>query len=89
MSVSQIVEGTLKNIFNIDEELSKERLKVCRKCPLYIKDFELGAICNHRLYINEKDEVSDRPKVGFKKGCGCLLRAKTRVTNAKCIINKW
>jgi hypothetical protein len=88
MSVAQIVEGTLKNMFNIDEELSKERLKICKKCPLYKVEDGLGAICSHRLYINNEDKISKTPKIGYVKGCGCLLRAKTRVNNAVCVINK-
>lgn len=51
----------------------------------------MGPICNPRLYINEnnKTDYSDRPKIGYRKGCGCRLSAKTRLAYARCLVNKW
>ena len=44
-----------------------------------------------RLYINEnnKTDYSDRPKIGYRKGCGCRLSAKTRLAHARCLVKKW
>ena len=86
--MNQIIEGTLNNILKKEQSLFEQRIKICKQCKLYKEHITLGAICNHKLYINDKDEISTTPKEGFKKGCGCILRSKTRVINAKCPINK-
>lgn len=87
--MEQLIEGTLKNIFNREEELYKERIAVCKKCVLYKKHKVFGAICNNHLYVNPNtDETSLHPKKDFLKGCGCILRSKCRVIEAKCPINK-
>lgn len=72
------------------KDIAEERLEICKKCGLY-KEGTLGPICNSRLYISEtdKESVSDRPRVGYKRGCGCALARKTRLPNAKCIVFKW
>lgn len=50
----------------------------------------MGGICNPNLYIHpDTEDVSINPKDGYVKGCGCRLQAKTRLIEAKCIINKW
>ena len=42
-----------------------------------------------KLYFNPKtNETSIFKKEGFVNGCGCILKAKCRVPEAKCIINK-
>lgn len=87
--MNQIIEGTLNNIFKKEQSLFEQRIKICKQCRLYKEHITFGAICNHMLYINDKDEISATPREGFKKGCGCILRSKTRVVNAKCPINKW
>ena len=46
-------------------------------------------MCNRKLYFNPKtNETSIFKKEGFINGCGCILKAKCRVPEAKCIINK-
>ena len=87
-SIKQIAEGFFNNLTNRGEELYKERIEICKVCPLYKVDRIFGAICNPNLYINNKDEISKKPKPGFEKGCGCVLRSKTRLDDAKCIIKK-
>lgn len=71
-------------------ELYEKRIAICKECPLY-KETSIGPICNPRLYISETDKqtVSDRPKIGHKKGCGCSLARKNKLPNAKCIVGKW
>jgi hypothetical protein len=87
--MNQIIEGTINNLFNKQESLFNKRIKICEKCKLYIDHPTFGPLCNNRLFINPiTDEISNTKKEGFKKGCGCILRSKTRVVNAKCPINK-
>lgn len=90
MSVSQIIEGTVKNILNQDENLYLERIAVCRQCKLLTKDKIFGDTCNPSLYLNPiTNETSLTPKVGFESGCGCILRSKCRVREAHCPLKKW
>lgn len=86
MKVGDIINGHV----NEDENFIEKRLKICKACPLFKKG-AVGGICNPNLYINETDKqtVSDRPKLGYKRGCGCLLSRKCKVPNAKCIVGKW
>lgn len=74
---------------NVDD-LYENRMKICKECPLYL-DSPMGARCNSRLYLSEADKktVSDRPKLGFRAGCGCLLERRTKLPHAKCVIGKW
>ena len=53
MSINQIVNGTIKNLLNKDEELFQERIVVCRKCKLLKKHAVFGEICNPSLYLNK------------------------------------
>ena len=89
MSINQIIEGHYRNLIDSNSNLMEERIKICKTCKLYKADSPLGEICNNKLYLNPKtDEVSYFKKEGFKQGCGCMLRAKTRIVDAKCPINK-
>jgi hypothetical protein len=88
--MNQIIQGTLNSIFNRELDLSNKRMAICEKCKLYKEHVTFGPLCNNKLYINiDTDETSDLPEKNFKKGCGCILRSKTRVINAKCPISKW
>lgn len=49
MSLAQIVEGTVKNVLNIDSDYAKERLKICRTCKLLKEDSIFGEMCNRKL----------------------------------------
>ena len=69
-------------------ELVDKRLEICKACPLY-KETAFGAVCNHKLYINEEGETSYIPKEGYKKGCNCILRRKASNPGNHCIIGKW
>lgn len=90
MSISSIAEGFYKNLLKLDDEISFERLKICRECKLYNKDGMFGAECNSKIYLNPTtNELSNTPKKGFYHGCGCVLKAKTRVRDEKCPLEKW
>lgn len=87
--ITDIINGHVNEALGKNNDIKEERMSICKKCPLY-KETPMGPICNPRLYINEMDKksVSDRPKIGYKRGCGCRLTAKTRLPNGKCIILK-
>lgn len=87
MDIIDIIEGHAKELLGQGEDLFSKRMEICKKCPLY-KQTPLGPICNPNLYINEEGIVSDRPKLGFRKGCACRLNSKTRLAHAHCIVNK-
>lgn len=88
MEVKNIVHGHINEIFNLNEDISKNRLKICYRCPLYSN--KLGGICNSRLWLDvNTGDVSVIMKPGYIKGCGCRLRSKTRLPNAKCPVDKW
>ena len=88
MVVKNIIQGHINEVFNINEDISKNRLKICYRCPLYSN--KLGGICNSRLWLNRNTgDVSVIMKPGYIKGCGCRLRSKTRLPNAKCPVDKW
>ena len=88
MEVKNIIQGHINEVFNINEDISKNRLKICYRCPLYSN--KLGGICNSRLWLNRNTgDVSVIMKPGYIKGCGCRLRSKTRLPNAKCPEDKW
>lgn len=89
-TINQIIEGTYNNITNKNEQMFVDRIKICRECPLIKRDSIFGEICNPSLYCNPKtNETSNKPRLGFYNGCGCVLRSKTRVQDAKCPLHKW
>ena len=86
----QILKGTYNNILNKEEELYKGRISICKSCKLYKIDGIFGPECNPTIYLNPiSNEISTKPKEGFINGCGCVLRSKTRVKDAKCPVGKW
>jgi hypothetical protein len=89
-NINHIVKGTVNNILNKEVDLYNERIKICKECKLYLATGIVGPICNPNLYLNTKtNEISKTAKIGFKRGCGCLLASKTRVKETKCLLNKW
>lgn len=89
MNIKDIIDGHIKEIKDENVDLFNNRMSICKKCPLY-KETTFGPICNGSLYINKEDKesISNVPRIGFTKGCGCRLNAKTRLKHARCIINK-
>ena len=89
MDIKDIIEGHVNELFDKHDKLSEERLSICRKCPL-IKESSFGPICDSNKWINPRTgEVSDTPKLNYKRGCACRLNAKTRLIHNHCIILKW
>lgn len=88
MNVRDIIEGHANEIVDINKDIMQVRMSICEKCPLY-KMTNFGPICNNRLYMNADGDVSRAPLVGYKKGCGCRLNAKTRLERAVCTHGKW
>jgi len=89
MSINQIVNGTIKNILNKDEDLYLQRIEICKGCKLFTKDMIFGEVCNPKLYLNPlTNETSFIKKKGFEHGCGCVLRSKCRVKEAHCPVGK-
>ena len=63
----------------------KERLEICNKCPIYN-----NGRCNSNLWINPNtDEVSTYAKIGYIRGCNCLMSVKVKNQNNHCIAGKW
>lgn len=90
IDIAAILEGHKKELFGEDQELAEERLKICRKCPIYSEVPIAGPMCSSNKWISEDGtQVSDEEKEGYKQGCGCRLSAKTRLINAHCIVFKW
>ena len=90
MGLIDIISGHVNEAINKNEDLTKKSLAIWKECPLY-KETPMGPICNPRLYINEdnKTDYSDRPKIGYRKGCGCVLSRKVKLPHAKCIVGRW
>ena len=88
MNILDIANGHVKEILNLNQDLSNNRLKICYSCPLYSS--KLGGTCNNKLWLNANTgDVSMENKSGYKRGCGCRLLAKTRLSNAICPVGKW
>ena len=79
------------NVYEKQEALYEERKAICESCPLY-KEVGDRVICNPNLYLNIEDKttVSDVPRVGFRRGCGCVM-GKSKLSNpiSKCVLGKW
>ena len=79
------------DVYEKQEALYEERKAICEACPLYKKVGD-RIICNPNLYLNIEDKttISDVPRVGFKRGCGCWMNgSKWRMPNSKCTLGKW
>lgn len=90
MGVSAIIDGHVKEALKQNNSLSERRLAICKTCPIYTETPVLGPVCNSHICYNQKTgEIRQTRGDGFKCGCGCRLRAKTRLDYAKCPIGKW
>ena len=88
MNILDINNVHIKELFNLNKELSDSRMKICYICPLFLNKF--GGICNNRLWLNvNTGDISVNKKEGYKNGCGCRLLSKTRLPNAECPLKKW
>lgn len=86
-----IIKGHFNELFGREDELSEERLAICRQCPLFNPNHPIkGMECNPALWISpETGEHSTSYLPGYVKGCGCRLAAKSRVEDAHCPAQKW
>lgn len=88
MEIGNIVKGHVNELLGLNKDISQERLKICKVCPLFLNS--LGGLCNPKLYLNPNTgDVSTKYKDGYGKGCGCRLQAKTKLVNAHCPNDKW
>lgn len=83
-----IVNGHINEVLGLNKDISQERLKICKTCPLYKNSF--GGICNPKLWLNPKTmDISNKRRDGYYKGCGCMLTKKTKLPYAKCPAGRW
>lgn len=61
-SIFDIIDGHVNEMFNANEGLYEERMKICKECPLY-KETPVGPICNPKLYINKEGKTSAYKKM--------------------------
>lgn len=88
MEIGNIVQGHINELLGLNKNISETRLKICYACPIYSPQF--GGVCNSRLWLNKiTGDVSTEPKEGYQRGCGCRLKAKTKVTSESCPLDKW
>ena len=48
--IKDIVKGHVNELLGLNKDISRVRMDICRRCPLFLN--ELGGICNPRLYLN-------------------------------------
>lgn len=74
----------------MSEELSEERLKICKQCGMY-KETYRGPVCDSHKFISEEDKtsISEVWKPGYRRGCDCRLDVKATRPSARCIVGKW
>ena len=83
-----IVNEHINEVLGLNKDISQERLKICKTCPLYKNSF--GGICNPNLWLNPKTmDISNKRRDGYYKGCGCMLTKKTKLPYAKCPAGRW
>lgn len=90
MNLSAILKGHVNEMLGLNTDLYQARIKICKTCPLYKIDLQLGEVCNSKLWYNvETGDITLQQKDGYVNGCGCRLKAKTRLLNASCPVGKW
>jgi hypothetical protein len=68
-----------------DETIFFKRETICNACPL-----KNGNSCNTQKWIHPVTyEVSNMPKAGFIRGCGCRLSAKQKSKLSSCPAGFW
>lgn len=94
------MKGHYKELFSLEEKLFEERIKICRKCPLYeINAFGEGCsndwIKHDELNLKLKNINEDYFNSYVNKneksirGCGCRLQAKARNIENTCPHKLW
>lgn len=88
MEIGNIVKGHANELFGLNQDISEQRIEVCKRCPLYSN--KLGGMCNDKLFLDpETGDVSTKKLLGYIQGCGCRLKAKTTLINEECPVGKW
>ena len=88
MEIGNIVKGHVNEFFGLNKDISEERLKICKICPLYLNKF--GGICNSKLWMDPiTEEISFTEQDGYVRGCSCRLLAKTSLPDEQCPAGKW
>ena len=68
------------------EYSTEERLAICKRCPLY----SVQGKCNSSLWMNPNtNDVSTYAKIGFVRGCNCLISIKAKNMINHCVAGKW
>lgn len=71
----------------MNESNIETRLAICKECPIYNPR---NGRCNSKLWINPNtDEVSTYAKIGFVRGCNCIINVKAKNQSNHCIAGKW
>ncbi|TCI93200.1 hypothetical protein [Tenacibaculum sp. M341] len=91
-SRSEILDGHLNELRTVTGLASKDevaifsvREKICSSCPL-----KSGNSCNSKKWMHPKTlEISNNPKEGFVRGCGCRLSAKQKSKHSVCPAKLW
>lgn len=87
-SLKNIVKGHANKLLGLNKDISEDRLKICKSCPIYSTKF--GGICNSKLYLDPiTKDVSFKAKEGYHRGCGCIVSAKVTLPNEQCPAGKW
>ena len=85
--IRDIAEGWTNYALGKENELSEQRMKICRQCKLYNVETDR---CDSRRCLNLKtNELVQVPGKDVICGCNCVMQAKTRLERAKCIMSKW
>lgn len=85
-----VLQGHINEVLKREEDLAQSRLAICKQCPGYKETKAFGPVCDSSKYISpDGQEVDTKPHAGWKRLCGCRLKAKVRVRNAHCVIGKW
>lgn len=85
-----VLQGHINEVLKREEDLAQSRLAICKECPGYKETKAFGPVCDSSKYISpDGQEVDIKPHQGWIRGCGCRLKAKTRLKNAHCVIGKW
>lgn len=88
MEIGNIIKGHTNELLGLNKNIAEERMNICKQCPIYSPKY--GGLCNNALYFDpETNDVSTKKLLGYIKGCGCRLKAKTTLKDAHCPADKW
>ena len=64
-----------------------ERLSICKECPIFNPN---NGRCNSSLWLNPNtNEISTYARIGYTRGCNCIIQVKAKNPNNHCIVGKW